>query len=165
MAAYVSQSTIVTADSPSSFSYSALTPTSSNPSVQMNSRSPTDLYEPLDTPEYDDRCNQNDYQSQLNPSTSTDDYILSEIFSDYSSASNQEQAYLTNQINTTSREQKYDDVNALKMLAEPKAKYRERYESEIDPRKNRAHRFIRTEDDNQKYEYPTVGVKLPKHII
>lgn len=44
------------------------------------------------------------------------------------------------------------------VIAQPKAKYRERYSSELDPLRNRAQRFIRTEEDNKKYEYPTIRV-------
>ena len=44
------------------------------------------------------------------------------------------------------------------MIAEPKALYRERYSCETDPNKNRAQRYIRTEDGNLEYEYPTVQV-------
>jgi hypothetical protein len=50
------------------------------------------------------------------------------------------------------------DNDELCIIAEPKAFYRERYSSEIDPGKKRAQRFIRTEDDNKNYEYPTVKV-------
>jgi hypothetical protein len=46
----------------------------------------------------------------------------------------------------------------LQILAQPKALYRERYCSETDPSKHRAQRFIRAEDDNSKYEYPTIQV-------
>ena len=46
----------------------------------------------------------------------------------------------------------------LQILAQPKAFYRERYCSETDPKKNRAQRFIRSEDDNNTHEYPTVHV-------
>jgi hypothetical protein len=46
----------------------------------------------------------------------------------------------------------------LRIIAQPKALYRERYCSETDPNKNRAQRFIRADDDNNKHEYPTVQV-------
>jgi hypothetical protein len=46
----------------------------------------------------------------------------------------------------------------LRIIAQPKALYRERYSCEIDPNKHRAQRYIRTEDNNSKYEYPTVKV-------
>lgn len=46
----------------------------------------------------------------------------------------------------------------LRIIAEPKAFYRERYSCETDPTKNRAQRYIRTEDNNNQYEYPTVKV-------
>ncbi|CAF5053979.1 unnamed protein product, partial [Rotaria sp. Silwood1] len=44
----------------------------------------------------------------------------------------------------------------LLILAEPKAFYRDRYYCETDKTKNRAQRFIRAEDNQLKYEYPTV---------
>ncbi len=48
----------------------------------------------------------------------------------------------------------------LQIIAQPKALYRERYFSEIDPNKHRAQRFIRAEnDDTSKHEYPTVQVR------
>jgi len=47
----------------------------------------------------------------------------------------------------------------LRIIAEPKAFYRERYESEQDKAGNRAQRYIRAEDKNQfKLEYPTIEV-------
>jgi hypothetical protein len=46
----------------------------------------------------------------------------------------------------------------LRILAQPKAFYRERYCSETDPMKHRAQRFIRADDDTSKHEYPTVQV-------
>lgn len=46
----------------------------------------------------------------------------------------------------------------LHILAQPKAFYRERYCSETDPSKHRAQRFIRSDDDLSKHEYPTIQV-------
>jgi hypothetical protein len=46
----------------------------------------------------------------------------------------------------------------LRILAQPKAFYRERYCSETDPNKHRAQRFIRSDDETSKHEYPTVQV-------
>ncbi|CAF2888304.1 unnamed protein product [Rotaria sp. Silwood2] len=46
----------------------------------------------------------------------------------------------------------------LLILAEPKAFYRDRYSCEVDPTKSRAQRFIRAEDNQLKYEYPTVKI-------
>lgn len=46
----------------------------------------------------------------------------------------------------------------LQIIAEPKAFYRERYCSETDPKKNRAQRFIRSEDEQGKHEYPTIQI-------
>ncbi|CAF3920202.1 unnamed protein product [Rotaria sordida] len=48
----------------------------------------------------------------------------------------------------------------LRVIAQPKAFYRERYCSETDPSKNRAQRFIRAEDDIGQHEYPTVEIPL-----
>jgi hypothetical protein len=48
----------------------------------------------------------------------------------------------------------------LRIIAEPKASYRERYGSEQDKAENRAQRYIRAESRNQfNLEYPTVEVK------
>ncbi|CAF1104309.1 unnamed protein product [Rotaria sp. Silwood1] len=48
----------------------------------------------------------------------------------------------------------------LRIIAQPKAFYRERYCSETDPSKHRAQRFIRADDDIGKHEYPTVQIPL-----
>lgn len=47
--------------------------------------------------------------------------------------------------------------DSLTIIASPRKLYRERYQCETDPNKNRAHRYIRTED-GCKYEHPTVKV-------
>lgn len=56
----------------------------------------------------------------------------------------------------------------LRIVAQPKAFYRERYCSETDPSKHRAQRFIRSDDETSKYEYPTVHVRFhrrdPTHV-
>lgn len=48
----------------------------------------------------------------------------------------------------------------IQIIAQPRTSYRERYGSEICPEKNRAQRFIRTEDGNKTHEYPTIKVKF-----
>ncbi|CAF2241671.1 unnamed protein product [Rotaria magnacalcarata] len=48
----------------------------------------------------------------------------------------------------------------LRILAQPKSFYRDRYPCETDPKKNRAQRYIRAEDGKTNYEYPTV--EIPK---
>lgn len=50
------------------------------------------------------------------------------------------------------------DEEKLVLLAEPRAFFRARYESEVDRIKNRAQRYIRTEDGTRKYDHPTVKV-------
>ena len=47
----------------------------------------------------------------------------------------------------------------LRIIAEPKAFYRERYESEQYKTGNRAQRYIRAEDNQFKLEYPTIEVR------
>jgi hypothetical protein len=48
----------------------------------------------------------------------------------------------------------------LRIIAEPKASYRERYESEQNKAENRVQRYIRAECRNQfELEYPTVEVR------
>jgi hypothetical protein len=56
------------------------------------------------------------------------------------------------------------DDDKLQIIAEPKAFFRERYSCEIDKQKNRAQRYIRTEDGTSKHEHPTVKV-LIIHLI
>jgi len=46
----------------------------------------------------------------------------------------------------------------LVILAEPREFFRGRYPSEVNPTKNRAQRYIRTEDGTQKYDHPTIKV-------
>lgn len=48
----------------------------------------------------------------------------------------------------------------LRILAEPRSSYRERYESEINPEKNHAQRYIPAELGTSLYDYPTVQVIL-----
>jgi hypothetical protein len=45
----------------------------------------------------------------------------------------------------------------LQIIAQPRASHRERYMCEM--RGNRAQRFIRAEDNPDKYVYPTVEVR------
>ncbi|CAF1188012.1 unnamed protein product [Adineta ricciae] len=47
------------------------------------------------------------------------------------------------------------DDDKLRIIAQPKSRYRERYHCETDSNRNRAHRFIRTGNKNG-FEYPTV---------
>ncbi len=47
----------------------------------------------------------------------------------------------------------------LRIIAQPRAFYRERYCSETDPSKHRAQRFIRAHDATSQYEYPTIQVR------
>lgn len=51
------------------------------------------------------------------------------------------------------------EEDKLQILGQPKAFYRERYPCEIDPKKKRAQRYIRTEDGN-KFEHPTIKVLI-----
>ena len=51
-----------------------------------------------------------------------------------------------------------EPTDKLQIISQPKAFYRERYCSETDPNKHRAQRFIRSDDDSGKFEYPTVQV-------
>jgi hypothetical protein len=48
----------------------------------------------------------------------------------------------------------------LRFLAQPQSSYRERYISELDPRRNRAQRFVRAESNLDRFDYPTIEVKL-----
>jgi hypothetical protein len=48
----------------------------------------------------------------------------------------------------------------LCFLAQPQSTYRERYFSELDPRRNRPQRFIRADKNPNNFDYPTIEVKL-----
>jgi hypothetical protein len=48
----------------------------------------------------------------------------------------------------------------LQIIAQPAMLYRERYKSEVDPKHNRAQRFIRTDPQIGNYAYPTIEVSL-----
>lgn len=51
------------------------------------------------------------------------------------------------------------ETEQLRIIAEPKAVYRERYKSEQDINGNRVKRYIRAECANQfQLEYPTIEV-------
>lgn len=46
----------------------------------------------------------------------------------------------------------------IQIKAQPQALYRERYISELDPKRNRAQRFIRADPNAENFEYPTIEV-------
>jgi hypothetical protein len=48
----------------------------------------------------------------------------------------------------------------LRIVAQPKASYRARYMCEGRPCRNRAQRFVRSDDNPDKYVYPTIEVKI-----
>lgn len=48
---------------------------------------------------------------------------------------------------------------ALRIIAEPKQAYRPRYICEGRPCKHRAQRFVRADDNPDKYVYPTIEVR------
>ena len=54
-------------------------------------------------------------------------------------------------------------IQELQIIAQPKALYRDRYESELDKSKNRAQRYILAEDNQYKLEYPTIEVRNKTH--
>ncbi|CAF1209594.1 unnamed protein product [Rotaria sp. Silwood1] len=50
-----------------------------------------------------------------------------------------------------------EPIQQLRIIAQPKAFYRERYGSEIDQTENIAKRYIRADDNNQlNLSYPTI---------
>ncbi|CAF1176763.1 unnamed protein product [Rotaria sp. Silwood1] len=50
-----------------------------------------------------------------------------------------------------------EPMQQLRIIAQPKAFFRERYGSELDQAENTAKRYIRAEDNNQlNLEYPTI---------
>jgi hypothetical protein len=48
----------------------------------------------------------------------------------------------------------------LRIIAQPKASYRPRYLCEGRPCRNRAQRFVRADDNPDKFVYPTIEVKF-----
>ena len=48
----------------------------------------------------------------------------------------------------------------LRFLAQPRKSYRARYICEGRPCKHRAQRFVRADDNPEKYVYPTIEVKF-----
>ncbi len=53
----------------------------------------------------------------------------------------------------------------LRFVAQPRASYRARYMCEGRPHRNRAQRFVRANDNPDKYVYPTVEVKLSQNLV
>ncbi len=57
-------------------------------------------------------------------------------------------------------EQMAQPILKPRIFAQPQSSYRERYLSELDPRRNRAQRFIRAERNPYNFDYPTIEVKF-----
>ncbi len=53
----------------------------------------------------------------------------------------------------------------LRIIAQPKASYRARYMCEGRPCRNRAHRFVRADDNPDRYVYPTIEVRFKKSLF
>ncbi|CAF4973702.1 unnamed protein product [Rotaria sp. Silwood1] len=49
-------------------------------------------------------------------------------------------------------------ISPIRIIAEPKALHRERYQCEIDPNRNQAMRFIRADTNLNHLEYPTIEI-------
>ncbi|CAF2375946.1 unnamed protein product [Rotaria sp. Silwood2] len=47
---------------------------------------------------------------------------------------------------------------SLRIIAQPKASYRERYICETDRRRNRAQRFVRADSNSKQFVYPTIEI-------
>ncbi len=47
----------------------------------------------------------------------------------------------------------------IRIIAQPRAEYRERYVSEMMRSRNRAHRYIRADTNPKGLDYPTIEVK------
>ena len=56
-------------------------------------------------------------------------------------------------------------MKQLRILAQPKSTYRERYASEQNKKTKQASRFIRAEDNNRSLEYPTLEVCTNKSCL
>mgnify|MGYP002384145714 CR=1 FL=1 len=54
---------------------------------------------------------------------------------------------------------------ALRFVAQPKRSYRLRYRCEGRPVRNRAQRFVRADDNPEKFSYPTIEVHQFLHIF
>lgn len=48
----------------------------------------------------------------------------------------------------------------LRFVAQPRCSYRLRYMCEGRPHRNRAQRFVRADDNSEKYVYPTIEVSF-----
>lgn len=51
-------------------------------------------------------------------------------------------------------------TSPIKILAQPQTSYRERYYSELDPKRKRPNRFIRANRNDGNFDYPTIEVKM-----
>ena len=56
-------------------------------------------------------------------------------------------------------------ASPLRIIAQPKASRRERYFSEQDSGRQRAHRYIRAENNPDRFDHPTVEVKGNKNKL
>jgi hypothetical protein len=55
---------------------------------------------------------------------------------------------------------------SLRMIAEPKSPFRERYICETDRNRNRSRRFVQAADDNpENFSHPTIEVKQTQQIF
>ncbi|CAF3963887.1 unnamed protein product [Adineta steineri] len=90
----------------------------------------------------------------LNSASSTD-----RLFSSTNSSPSQSASYSSQSSNDNSPSITQSD-ESLRILVQPKAKYRERYWSETDETKNRAQRYIRADGDDEakQHEYPTIEI-------
>ncbi|CAF1022482.1 unnamed protein product [Adineta steineri] len=90
----------------------------------------------------------------LNSASSTD-----RLYSSTNSSPSQSASYSSQSSNDHSPSITQSD-ECLRILVQPKAKYRDRYWSETDETKNRAQRFIRADgdDETKQHEYPTIEI-------
>lgn len=101
----------------------------------------------------------------FNDSSDSNDYKLTPIFDDLGTSSPTNDYRGTIHMNnkgsthplSNASSSDFDDEK-LVLLAQPRAFFRARYESEVDRIKNRAQRYIRTEDGTRKYDHPTLKV-------
>jgi hypothetical protein len=66
----------------------------------------------------------------------------------------------SNSSNTSSNETSLDqnENEKLRIVAQPQPSYRGRYITEVDKKKGRPNRFIRSENKDKKHIYPTIKV-------
>lgn len=112
----------------------------------------TNLPDIFPSDDFHSHFDRNDYQS--NSPVEGGASLPTHVFRDNLRTNN----YTTYPLSNGSTSSEFDDEKLL-ILAEPRVLFRARYESEVDRIKNRAQRYIRTDDGTPKYDHPTLKVR------